>query len=140
MSLITALKVNSTGLTAQRQRVEVAVTNLANSETTRTLEGGPYRRKNIAFQTAVFGDAFDAANGTAGVEVSSIEEDTTKPFERRYQPGHPDADADGYVLYPNVSALEEMANLISAARGYEANIASISIVKSMIAKTLEIGR
>jgi flagellar basal-body rod protein FlgC len=116
------------------------VTNLANSETTRTLEGGPYRRKNIAFQTTTFGDAFDAANGTAGVEVSSIEEDITKPFERRYQPGHPDADADGYVLFPNVSALEEMANLISAARGYEANIASISIVKSMIAKTLEIGR
>ena len=141
MSLITVLRVNSSGLTAQRARVEIAATNLANSETTRTLEGGPYRRQNIAFQSTSFGDAFEAANGTAGVEVSSIEEDTSKPFDQRYQPGHPDADPNtGYVLYPNVNALEEVANLVSAARGYEANVAAISIVKSMIAKTLELGK
>jgi len=141
MSLITAMNVSSSGLTAQRQRVEIATTNLANSETTRTLEGGPYRRKNIAFQSKSFGDVFDStAAGTSGVEVSGIEEDMSKPFEVRYQPNHPDADQDGRVLYPNVNPMEEMANLVTAARSYEANIAAISIVKSMIAKTLEIGR
>ena len=140
MSLITAIRINASGLTAQRQRVEISSGNLANSETTRTLEGGAYRRKDVVFQTATFGQTFEAAhNGSEGVEVTEIVTDMT-PFDRRYEPGHPDADQSGYVDFPNVNSTEEMANLVSAARSYEANLAAINIVKSMISKTLEIGR
>ena len=140
MSLITALRINSSGLTAQRQRVEVSSNNLANSETTRTAEGGAYRRKDVVFQTATFGQSLEAANGGfEGVEVAGIVDDM-RPFDRRFDPGHPDADKEGYVNFPNVNSMEEMANLVSAARSYEANLAAINIVKSMITKTLEIGR
>jgi flagellar basal-body rod protein FlgC len=141
MSLITALRINSSGLTAQRQRVEVSSSNLANSETTKTAEGGAYRRKDVVFQSTSFGQTFEAANGGAsGVEVTGIVDDM-RPFDRRFDPGHPDADKEtGYVDYPNVNSMEEMANLVSAARSYEANLAAIAIVKSMISKTLEIGR
>jgi flagellar basal-body rod protein FlgC len=140
MSLITALDINASGLTAQRRRVEVASSNLANSQTTRTAEGGAYRRKDVVFETAPFGVTLGTAlNGTDGVKVSNVVEDPS-PFDQRYEPGHPDADVAGYVSYPNVNPMEEMANLMSAARSYEANIASISIVKAMINRTLEIGR
>ena len=140
MSLLTALDITSSGLTAQRSRVEVSSANLANSQTTRTNEGGAYRRKDILFQTVSFGEAMDAASGGLnGVEVVGVVDDPS-PLPRRYQPEHPDADPDGYVEYPNVSAMEEMANLIEASRSYEANISAISIVKAMIARTLEIGR
>lgn len=136
MSLFTALNINTSGLTAQRQRVEISSANLANSETTRTAEGGAYRRKDVIFQTSTFGQELDSASG---VEVAQVVDDPT-PFDRRFEPGHPDADAEGYVNYPNVNSMEEMTNLISAARSYEANIAAMSIVKSMISKTLELGR
>jgi len=141
MSLITAIDINASGLTAQRRRVEISSSNLANSETTRTPEGGAYRRKDVVFQTAQFGSAFQAAigEGTEGVQVADIVDDQ-RPFDRRFEPGHPDADAEGYVNFPNVNAMEEMANLMSAARSYEANIAAINIVKTMINRTLEIGR
>ena len=141
MNLITALDVNATGLTAQRKRVEVTSSNLANSQTTRTDDGGPYRRKDVVFQTSSFeetlGVALDA--GVQGVEVSEVVDDP-RPFVRRYEPGHPDADAQGYVAYPNVNAMEEMANLVEGARSYDANLAAVAIVKSMITRTLEIGR
>jgi flagellar basal-body rod protein FlgC len=140
MSLITALRINASGLTAQRQRAELASTNLANSVTTRTAEGGAYRRQDIVFQTATFGQTFEAAGGGSdGVEVTEIVKDMT-PFDRRFEPGHPDADKEGYVDYPNVNSMQEMANLVSAARSYEANLAAMNIVKTMISKTLEIGR
>jgi flagellar basal-body rod protein FlgC len=140
MSLITAIKINASGLTAQRQRVEVSSGNLANSETTRTAEGGAYRRKDVVFHSTTFGESFESARGGAeGVEVTDIVQDM-RPFDRRFAPGHPDADKEGYVNYPNVNSMEEMANLVSAARSYEANLAAINIVKSMISKTLEIGR
>jgi flagellar basal-body rod protein FlgC len=140
MSLITALRINTSGLTAQRQRVEVSSSNLANSETTRTAEGGAYRRKDVVFTSTSFGQTFEAAQGGAsGVEVTDVVDDM-RPFDRRFDPGHPDADTEGYVSYPNVNSMEEMANLVSAARSYEANLAAIAIVKSMISKTLEIGR
>jgi flagellar basal-body rod protein FlgC len=140
MSLITALKINASGLTAQRQRVEVSSINLANSETTRTSEGGAYRRKDVVFQTSTFGNTFEAlSGGSEGVEVSDIVKDM-RPFDRRFEPGHPDADESGYVDYPNVNSMEEMANIVSAARSYEANLAAMNIIKSMISKTLEIGR
>jgi len=141
MNLITALDVNATGLTAQRTRVEVSSSNLANSQTTRTDDGGPYRRKDVVFETSSFTDTLGRVmdNDIEGVEVSQIVQDP-RPFDRRYEPGHPDADAEGYVLYPNVNALEEMANLVEASRSYEANLAAINIVKAMINRTLEIGR
>jgi flagellar basal-body rod protein FlgC len=141
MNLLTALDVNASGLTAQRQRVEVASSNLANSQTTRTADGGPYRRKDVIFQTSSFQDSLSSAiNGAVnGVEVSGVVDDP-RPFDRRYEPGHPDADKDGYVSYPNVSAMEEMANLVEASQSYDANIAAMGVVKTMINRTLDIGR
>lgn len=140
MNLLTALDVNASGLTAQRKRVEVSSANLANSQTTRTDDGGPYRRKDVVFQTVSFKDSLGAADGNVqGVEVSDVVNDPT-PFDRRYEPGHPDADKEGYVSYPNVNVMVEMANLVSASRSYEANISAIGIVKAMINRTLDIGR
>jgi flagellar basal-body rod protein FlgC len=141
MNLLTALDVNASGLTAQRQRVEVSSSNLANSQTTRTSDGGPYRRKDVVFQTASFEDQLGKAMNASvqGVEVSGIVDDL-RPFDRRYEPGHPDADKDGYVSYPNVNAMEEMANLVEASGSYDANIAAMGIVKQMINRTLDIGR
>jgi len=141
MSLITAMDINASGLTAQRRRVELSSANLANSQTTRTEEGGPYRRKDVVFETASFQDSLGTAmsGGVEGVHVTEVVEDQT-PFDRRYEPGHPDADKDGYVSYPNVNVMAEMANLVSASKSYEANISAIGIVKAMIARTLEIGR
>src|SRR5438132_9173989 len=108
MNLLTALDVNASGLTAQRKRVEVSSSNLANSQTTRTEEGGPYRRKDVVFQATSFKQSLGTAmnNDVEGVEVSQLVEDP-RPFDRRYEPGHPDADVQGYVSYPNVNALEE---------------------------------
>jgi flagellar basal-body rod protein FlgC len=141
MNLLTALDVNASGLTAQRKRVEVSSSNLANSQTTRTEDGGAYRRKDVVFQTASFQDSLGTAmgKGVEGVEVSDVVDDP-RPFDRRYEPGHPDADKEGYVSYPNVNVMEEMANLVEASRSYEANIAAIGIVKTMINRTLDIGR
>ena len=141
MNLLTALDVNASGLTAQRQRVEVASSNLANSQTTRTADGGAYRRKDVVFQTSSFQDSLSSAmnTGVTGVEVSGVVDDP-RPFDRRYEPGHPDADKDGYVSYPNVSAMEEMANLVEASQSYDANIAAMGVVKTMINRTLDIGR
>src|SRR2546423_5748684 len=141
MNLITAIDVNASGLTAQRKRVELSSSNLANSQTTRTENGGPYRRKDVVFQTATFGESLGMAmgNGITGVEVSDVVEDP-RPFDRRYEPGHPDADADGYVAYPNVNVMEEMANLVEGSRSYEANLSAMAIIKTMISRTLDIGR
>jgi flagellar basal-body rod protein FlgC len=141
MNLLTALDVNSSGLTAQRKRVEVSSSNLANSQTTRTDEGGPYRRKDVVFQTSSFQESLSTAmdGGVEGVEVSDVVTDP-RPFDRRYEPGHPDADKDGFVSYPNVNVMEEMANLVEASRSYEANIAAIGVVKTMINRTLDLGR
>ena len=141
MNLLTALDVNASGLTAQRQRVEVASSNLANSQTTRTADGGAYRRKDVVFQTSSFQDSLGSAMNASvtGVEVSGVVDDP-RPFDRRYEPGHPDADKDGYVSYPNVNAMEEMANLVEASQSYEANIAAMGVVKTMINRTLDLGR
>ena len=141
MNLFTALDVNSSGLTAQRKRAEIASSNLANAQTTRTPEGGPYRRKYVIFQTAGFADSLATAlePGVEGVKVSDVVEDP-RPFDRRFEPGHPDADADGYVTYPNVNVMEEMASLVEASESYQANIGAISILKTMINRTLDLGK
>lgn len=142
MSLFSSIDVSASGMAAQRARTEVLVENLANSETTRTPEGGPYRRKDAVFteeSVGSFSSALDSAlgNSLSGVAVSEIAVDTSAP-EMRYQPGHPDADKDGYVAYPRINPAEDMVDLLGASRGYEANVAAITAVKDMINKSLDL--
>jgi len=141
VSLFSAISVGASGMAAQRARAELLVENLANAETTRTPEGGPYRRKDAVFESAdiasPFASVFDTQVHGAGVAVSAIVTDTSDP-ERRYMPGHPDADPDGYVAFPHVNPAEDMVDLMGAARGYEANVAAISAVKDMLQKSIDL--
>lgn len=145
MSLFAALSVSATGLAAQRTRAELLAENLANAETTRTPQGGPYRRKDAVFSSepvsSAFADAFAAHfdGSLTGVRVSAIVEDTREP-EKRYLPGHPDADAEGYVAFPRINPAEDMVDLMTAARGYQANVAAISAIKDMIHRSIELLR
>ena len=144
MSLFSVLSIGASGMAAQRQRAELLVENLANSETTRTPEGGPYRRKDAVFAstpvTTPFASIFDAQLHSAnGVEVAEVVQDTRDP-ERRFQPGHPDADADGYVAFPRINPAEDMVDLMGATRGYQANVAAISAVKDMIQRSIDLLR
>jgi flagellar basal-body rod protein FlgC len=129
VSLFSSLSVSASGMSAQRARTEVLVENLANSETTRTPEGGPYRRKDAIFTE-------DPGAGSFSSQLDSV----LGPAEMRYQPGHPDADKDGYVAYPKINPAEDMVDLLGASRGYEANVAAISAVKDMINKSLDLFR
>jgi flagellar basal-body rod protein FlgC len=131
-------------MAAQRTRAELLVENLANSETTRTPEGGPYRRKDAVFESSPVDSPFssvldDQMNAPGGVSVSRIVTDT-RPPERRYVPGHPDADADGYVAFPRVNPAEDMVDLMGAARNYQANVAAIGAVKDMIQRSIDLLR
>ena len=137
MSIPQILDIASTGMAAQRLRVQLIASNIANSETTRTREGGPYRRKDAVFQAQDLG--FSGALRAAGVKVAAIQT-SQEPFLTRYEPGHPDADANGTVSYPNVNPVEEMVNLTEASRAYEANIAVVRAAKAMAASALEILR
>jgi flagellar basal-body rod protein FlgC len=143
MSLFSVLSVSASGMAAQRTRAELVVQNLANSETTRTPEGGPYRRQDAVFQSAPQASPFAAvfqtelAQGVSGVEVSEVIQDAS-PGEKRYQPGHPDADKDGYVEYPNVNPSEDMVDLLGAQRGYSGNIAAMTAIKDMISRSIEL--
>jgi flagellar basal-body rod protein FlgC len=144
MSLFSALSVSASGMAAQRTRAELLVQNLANSETTRTAEGGPYKRKDAVFssapQTSEFSAFFQSElgqAGTTGVEVSDVVEDTREP-DKRYIPGHPDADADGYVAFPHVNPAEDMVDLVGAARGYQGNIAAMAAIKDMILRSIDL--
>jgi flagellar basal-body rod protein FlgC len=143
MSLFSSLAVSASGMAAQKARAEVLVENLANAETTRTPEGGPYRRKDVIFSSdpnvGSFGTALESAIGTgvSGVKVSGITVDQRDP-EKRYMPGHPDADSDGYVAFPRVNPAEDMVDLMGASRGYQANVSAISAVKDMIQRSLDI--
>ncbi|BDU68537.1 flagellar basal-body rod protein FlgC [Geothrix oryzae] len=137
MSIPQILDIASTGMAAQRLRVQLIASNIANSETTRTKEGGPYRRKDAVFQSENLG--FSGALAAAGVKVASIQT-SQEPFLTRLEPGHPDADADGVVSYPNVNPVEEMVNLTEASRAYEANIAVVRAAKTMATSALEILR
>lgn len=143
MSLFSVLSIGASGMAAQRTRAELLVENLANSETTRTPEGGPYRRKDAVFtSTSVaspFASVFDQEVREAGVAVSDIVTDQREP-ERRYLPGHPDADADGYVAFPRINPADDMVDLMGASRNYQANVAAISAVKDMIERSLDLLR
>ncbi|MDR3684394.1 MAG: flagellar basal body rod protein FlgC [Geothrix sp.] len=135
MSISQIFDIASTGMAAQRLRVQLIASNVANSETTRTKEGGPYRRRDAVFQTQDLG--FSGALANAGVRVASIQT-SQEPFVTRYEPGHPDANADGVVNYPNINPVEEMVNLTEASRSYEANIAVVRSAKAMATSALGI--
>jgi flagellar basal-body rod protein FlgC len=143
MSLLSALSVSASGMAAQRTRAELVVENLANAETTRTPEGGAYRRKDAVFtsapQVSAFGAVFqtEMGEGINGVQVSDVIEDTSEP-DKRYIPGHPDADKDGYVAFPRINPAEEMVDLLGAQRGYEGNIAAMTAVKDMIMRSISL--
>lgn len=127
------LKVTATALEAQKVRMNVIASNIANVSSTSTPEGGPYRRKDVLFQTYLFNEQF------AGVDIPKIVEDQ-RPFKKIYDPSHPDADKDGYVLYPNVNTIEESVNLMTASRAYEANLMVINSFKDSYNRTIEILR
>ena len=145
MSLFSSLQVSASGMAAERTRAEILVENMANSETTRTPEGGPYRREDAVFQSAPQTSPFSAvfqtemASGVNGVEVAEVVQDSSEP-EKRYMPGHPDADADGYVAFPNVQPAEDMVDLLSAQRGFEANVAAMTAIKDMITHSIDLMR
>ena len=132
-------------MAAQRTRAELLAENLANAETTRTPEGGPYRRKDVVFTTQSQVSPFSAVlqtelTGTAtGVEVAEIVEDTREP-EKRFLPGHPDADAKGYVAFPRINPAEDMVDLLGASRGYQANISAMTAIKDMINRSIDLLR
>lgn len=145
MDLLKSMKISSSGLAANRKRIEAISSNIANAQTTRTAEGGPYRRKEVAFGAEPARDNFaDILEGEIDVQAQKVHAtevvSTNEPPILKYDPTHPDANADGYVAMPNINVMKEMADMISAQRAYEANISAINTSKSMAMKALEIGR
>lgn len=143
MDIFTSMQISSSALSAQRTRLNVISSNLANVGTTRTLEGGPYRKQDVVFQSVSggFDQQLDHAmrGAVRGVEVAEIRANPA-PFRSVYEPGHPDADAEGMVLLPNIDTMSEMVDMMSATRSYEANTSAIQAAKRMAMKALEIGR
>ena len=149
MGLYDALGVGASGLAAQRARVEALTENIANSETTRTPDGGPYRRRRVVFEAAPAAHAFGAVLSQArsridggsleGVRVARLEFETAEP-EMRFEPDHPDADEAGYVAYPGFNPIEDMVDLTASVRSYQANLAVIDAVRQMINATIDVAR
>lgn len=145
MDFFSSMNVSSSALSAERTRMNLISSNLANANTTRTPEGGPYKRKDAVFTATPVESQFNrildgaTAQQVRKVAVSEIVEDQNPP-RLQYDPGHPDANAQGYVAMPNVNTVEEMADMIGATRAYEANVTAVQAAKSMAMKTLEIGR
>lgn len=147
MDFLSALTISGTGLSAQRERVNLAASNLANAESTRGPDGQPYHRRDPVLAAVPFdrelagaGQQRPGESSTGmGVEVQSVVEDQT-PGRRVYLPGHPDADPDGFVTFPNVNPVNEAVNLISASRGYEANATAVETLKGMAQRALDIAR
>jgi len=145
-TLFGAMNISAAGMSAQRSRLDIVAENIANAESTRTESGGPYRRRQVVFQAAeakpqfdrVFQSSFDG-HGPKGVKVASIIEDK-RPFREVYDPGHPDADARGMVKMPNVNSVEEMVDMQSASRSFEANVTTMEAAKRMFQKSLELLR
>jgi flagellar basal-body rod protein FlgC len=136
-----AIGASASALSAERTRIEVAVSNMANAESTRGADGQPYRRRDVVLASAPI-ESFDAALGKAdatGVTVSGIVEDPS-PFTRRYDPAHPDADAEGFVALPNVNVPEQMVDMLSASRAYQANLAAIGIINDMVRRAMDLGK
>lgn len=151
MSIFNAINTSVSGLSAERTRMDIISKNIANASVTRTASGAPYRRQMVVFQEkektfqqVMAQMVMGKMNSTqeeneSGVKITKVVEDET-PFKKIYDPGHPDADEDGYVLMPNVDTIKEMVDMITASRGYEANIAAVNAAKGMATKALEIGR
>ena len=145
MDFFDAMNTSSAALSAQRLRMNLISGNLANVNTTRTNQGGPYRRKEAVFAAQPFNQSFERIladrqnKNLATVKVARVVEDHNAPV-MKYDPQHPDADAKGYVAMPNINLMEEMVNMISATRGYEANVTALKAAKDMALKALEIGR
>ena len=145
MDFMTALDIGSSALTADRQSINVIAQNLANAKTTRTLEGGPYQRRTVIRSATEVDSPFSKQMESAldrelrGVRILNVLPDR-RPFKNVYEPGHPDADANGMVKYPDINVVEEMANMMTAQRGYEASTTTVETVKAMYTKALEIGR
>ena len=146
MGFLDALQASASGLSAQRVRMRLIANNLANMHTTRTPEGGPYQRREPVFaaespDNATFHDMLKAQQEGGIVEVRTVDiiKDGRDPI-RKYEPDHPDADEKGFISLPNISVTEEMVNLVSASRSYEANVAAVKATKNMVMKALEIGR
>ena len=145
MSFLNSLKISASGLASQRTRMNIISSNLANINTTRTPEGGPYKRKDAVFETInaseVFGDVFQnkVNQNFQAVKVSEIKEDD-RAIKLKYDPSHPDANNDGYVALPDINMMKEMVDLIEARRSYDANISAMKAAREMALKALEIGR
>ncbi len=143
MDFFTSMDISASALAAERTRMNLISSNLANVNSTRTAEGGPYRRKDAVFTATPlkgsFGAALSRANDARSVQVTQVNEDP-RPPRMQYEPGHPDADPNGYVAYPNINVVEEMADMITASRSYEANITATNAAKSMALKTLDLLR
>jgi flagellar basal-body rod protein FlgC len=145
MDTLTAMQISGSALTAERARLNIAAMNLANANTTRTMEGGPYKAKSVVFgakplEGANFRDTLNSTTKRLRkVEVVQVSEDKA-PFKEVYDPSHPDADANGVVRFPNVNVAEQMVDIMSARRAYEANVTAFDSVKNMALKALEIGR
>ncbi len=145
MDFLTSLQISGSGLNVQRKRMDAISSNLANIETTRTPEGGPYKRKDVVvssvplgeeFATALNQEMFDKVRETV---VSEIKEDQTPP-KMVFNPNHPDANEEGYVAMPNINMMEEMVNLINATRSFEANVQAINSAKTMALRAIDLGR
>ncbi len=141
LGVFSAMEVAASGLSAERTRMNTIASNLANSHTTRTASGGPYKRIDPVFEAALLDQtqASSAGGAVSLVRVSKIVEDS-RPGQMVYEPGHPDANASGYVEYPNVNVVEEMVNMLTASRAYEAGVTSIESVKGMAKNAIDIGR
>ncbi|MDL2273083.1 flagellar basal body rod protein FlgC [Oscillospiraceae bacterium OttesenSCG-928-G22] len=146
MNMFRSMEISGSALTAQRFRMDIIAENLSNATTTRTANGETYRRKNVVMQErtgTTFQSYLDRAYGgtavPAGVRITDIVEDPSE-FKLVYDPTHPDAMEDGYVRYPNVDTVQEMVDMISATRSYEANITALNAFKNIAMKALEIGR
>ena len=144
MSFLNSMSISASALTATRLRMDVITENMANSNTTRTENGEPYRRKYVVFQEKInddeFAEFFNKSKTTSGgVRVVEIGTDMSE-FKYDYNPSHPDADENGYVRYPNVEVVQEMVDMMSAYRAYEANITALNSLKDMAVKTLDIGK
>jgi flagellar basal-body rod protein FlgC len=145
MDFSTSLRISSSGLAAQRLRMNTISSNIANINTTRTPEGGPYRRKDVVFEAMPdfrnFGEmvTVNPDEKLQRVQVTDVTVDRRAPL-MKYEPNNPEANADGYVAYPNINLMEEMANMIQATRSYEANVSAIQASKDMAMSALELGR
>ena len=143
---LTGMRVSSSGMAAQRMRMNTIASNIANMNTTQSPEGGPYRRKDVVFESMPdaknFGEIItsnDPAGSFQRVQVTDVISDRKAPL-MKYEPDHPDANPDGYVAYPNINLMEEMTNMIQASRSYEANVTALQSSKDMALSALEIGR